>query len=395
MLGAWRNDHEKAADSPATPWPEHAPPHGAAVDLDWRASHNQTHELTIASRIHSVPQGEEHMFKAYDLSGSTTIVAGGAGFVGSAIVRELLDRGLRVVCFDNYLHGVPEHVAGLGGEVAVVHGDALDEWALADAIERHHADYIIDCIGDTFVPTAYQMPQRFFDINLKATYNILRAAELCGVKRTLYVSSTEVYGQLRAPKATEETPLAPVNTYAVSKLAADRLCYTFAVEHGIPVVIARIFNAYGPRETQPYIIPEIIAQLHRCSTLCLGNTKAERDFTYVHDTARGLIALLESSLPNGDVANVGSDCSYSVEWLATTIAELMDVPDLRIEHDPKRLRRMDIDRFQCDNSKLRRYTGWEPSVDIRTGLAATIDWFRANGCRWSWESFVDGTNIYR
>src|SRR5262249_239025 len=180
---------------------------------------------------------EGDMLKPCDLSDATTMVAGGAGFVGSAVVRELLERGLKVICFDNYLHAVPGHVPGLNRDLGVIHGVPPTEWAFAGVIKRPRVDFIIDCIGDTFVPTAYEMPQRFFDINVKATYNVLRAAALCGVKRTLYVSSTEVYGQVRSTKATEETPLDPVNTYAVSKLAADRLCYTFVLEHGIPAII--------------------------------------------------------------------------------------------------------------------------------------------------------------
>jgi nucleoside-diphosphate-sugar epimerase len=211
----------------------------------------------------------------------------------------------------------------------------------------------------------------------------------------LYISSTEVYGEAPSPKCDEKTELNPVNTYAVSKVAADRLCHSYYLEHGTPVVIARIFNCYGPRETEPYVIPEIIAQLHRGPRVALGNIKAERDFTFVHDTANALISVLASDVPDGDVVNVGSDTSFSVEWLARKLAEIMGVNALEIVIDPARLRRKDIDRFRCDNRKLLKYTDWRPTVGIDEGLKMTVDWFRANGARWSWESFVDGTTIYR
>lgn len=320
-----------------------------------------------------------------ELKDCTVMVAGGAGFVGSAVIRELLDRGLSVVCFDNYMHGVPENVEGLDGPLTIVQGSALETWKLVETIKQHNVAYIIDCIGDTYVPSAYEMPQRFFDVNLQSTFNLLMATRVCGVKRMLYVSSTEVYGQHDQPKFTEETALYPLNTYAVSKLAADRLCFTFHIEHKVPIIIARIFNCYGPRETHPYIIPEIVTQLDKGPVVSLGNLNAERDLTYVHDTARALIAVIESDLPDGDVINVGSDTCYSVEWLAYKIAKLMERPDMRITLSPRRLRRLDLDHLQCDNSKLLRYTNWKPQVGIEEGLMRTIQWYRESGHRWCWE----------
>jgi nucleoside-diphosphate-sugar epimerase len=159
------------------------------------------------------------------------------------------------------------------------------------------------------------------------------------------------------------------------------------------VVTARIFNCYGPRETHPYIIPEIIAQLDRGFVVSLGNIKAERDLTYVHDTALALIAVMESDLPNGDVVNVGSDTTYRVEWLAYKIAELMGVPNMEIRHNPRRLRRLDLNHLQCDNAKLRRYTDWSPKVGIDEGLRRTIEWYRDNGRRWCWEDSMSDVHF--
>jgi nucleoside-diphosphate-sugar epimerase len=134
------------------------------------------------------------------------------------------------------------------------------------------------------------------------------------------------------------------------------------------------------------VIPEIITKLHRARRVALGNIKAERDFTFVHDTANALISVLASDVPDGGVVNVGSDTSFSVEWLARKLAEIMGVNALEIVTDPARLRRKDVDRFRCDNRELLKYTNWRPT---------SVDWFRADGARWSWESFVDGTTIYR
>ena len=327
--------------------------------------------------------GVDYSMSAMDWSDRSVLVAGGAGFVGSTLVRLLLDLGAQVVSFDDTSVGcsanLPDH-----SRLEVVEADACDESKVVAAIERHRIEFLFDCIGDTFVPEAYDFPRRFFDRNLGTTLNLLTAAKAAGhVKRVLYVSSTEVYGETDVELADESCPLLPLNTYAVSKLAADRLCHTYYLEHGLPVIVARIFNCYGPRATHPYVIPEIIRQLHEGPRLRLGNVAAERDFTYVEDTARALVAAM-ISVADGDAVNVGSGRAYSVESLVERIAAKMGIADAEIEVDPARLRRRDIDRFCADNAKLRRETGWAPQVALDQGLERTIAWYRENGCRWPW-----------
>ena len=330
-----------------------------------------------------------------DLKGKSVMVAGGAGFVGSAIVRELLDDGAKVVVYDNFLHGTLQNLVEVRDRIKIVSGDVLDPWRVAQAITDNGVEYILSTVGDTYVPTAYDVPARFFQINVLGCLSLLQATKQFGIKRYLYVSSTEVYGEAPTEKVTEKTELLPLNTYAVSKLAADRLCFTYHKEHGVPVIVARIFNAYGPRETEPYVIPEIIAQLARGNVVKLGNLKAERDFTFVHDTGRWLIDLMRSDAPFGQPVQVGSDNCYSVEWLARKIAELMGVKNVKIEVDPRRLRRLDIERFRCDNTLLKKHVTVKPRCSIEEGLRMTIEWFNTHGKRWSWEDFVEGTAVFK
>lgn len=330
--------------------------------------------------------GANNHMRIKHLSNETVLVAGGAGFIGSAIIRQLLNNGAVVVCFDNYLHGRPENVLGLEGALTVIQGDLLDPWTLMEALSEYSVSYIIHCAGDTYVPAAYRVPKRFFDVNLMGTLNLLMAAKSRYIRRVVYLSSTEVYGARPIGILSEDSPLMPVNTYAVSKLAADRLCATFQLEHDLPVVIARIFNSYGPRETHPYVIPDIITQLNRGNAIQLGNLEAKRDFTYVDDTADAIIRVMVSDIADGDVVNIGSNTSYSVEWIAEALAGIMGVRSLEIRHDPVRNRRFDIDHFQCNNEKLVKHTGWSPSVSINEGLRLTVDWFRSNGNVWCWES---------
>jgi nucleoside-diphosphate-sugar epimerase len=321
-----------------------------------------------------------------DLSGKHVLVAGGAGFVGSSLVRILLDRGARVWSFDDYSAGSEDHLPD-HSNLMRVEGDACDAETVRALFRDGGFHHVYHCIGDTFVPEAYEVPERFFRRNVGTTLNFLKASKQSpSLQRMLYVSSTEVYGEITQERAGETCELRPMNTYAVSKLAADRLCYTYFLEHGVPVITARIFNCYGPRATHEYVIPEIIRQLHDGSTLHLGNVDAERDFTYVDDTARGLIALSTSALPHGDVANIGSSEAISIRSLAMRIAHIMGHNDVSIEHDAARLRRRDIPRFCADSTKLRKATGWAPAVGLDEGLRRTIDWYRENGCRWAWMS---------
>jgi nucleoside-diphosphate-sugar epimerase len=324
-----------------------------------------------------------------DLKGHRVLVAGGAGFVGSQLVRELIGLGATTAVYDNFFHGTFQNIAQVRNDIELFIGDVLDEWALIDAFEKFQPEYVFDLVGDTYVPRAYEVPKRFFRINLEGTLNVLMACKTQAVKRALYVSSTEVYGRAQKPLMDEAHPFEPLNTYAVSKLAADRLCFTIYHEQKVPVIIGRIFNSYGPRETEPYVIPDIISQLSKGKVLRLGNIEARRDFTFVNDTCTGLIAALCSNIPNGESVNIGSGKAYSVKEIAAMIAELMGVTDFSIEIDPRRLRILDIDVFCCDNTRLGTATGWKPTVDIREGLRRTIQWYREAGA-WPWESWIEG-----
>ncbi len=321
------------------------------------------------------------------LESKRVLVAGGAGFVGSSLVRELLAEGAKVVVFDNFQTGARANLAEVAPQIDLVTGDLLDEWSLLETFRVYRPDYVFNMAAETFVPTSYSVPKRFVHINVDGHINLLMACRHHGVRRIVYASSAEVYGNPAPRPIREDHPLGAANTYAVSKLAADRLCFTMHREHGIPVVAARLFNTYGPRESEPYVIPEIISQIHAGGRLHLGNVEARRDFTHVSDTARALVAVLKSELEAGTAVNIGSGEAHSVREIASMIGEVFGRA-IEIEEDERRLRPHDIEHLQADVSLLRERTGFTPRVGLRDGLASTVEWFSENGHRWPFQDRV-------
>jgi len=319
-----------------------------------------------------------------NLSGERVLVTGGAGFIGSALVRELLKNNAEVVIYDNFLYGDHSNLAEIEKDLEIVNGDVLS-WKLYDIIKKRDVKYVFHLAAEPYIPHCYDNPEKFFDVNVKGTMHLLMACKTLDVERIVHFSTSEVYGTAQYTPMDENHPTLPLSTYAVSKLAADRTCFVFSHEHKIPVVILRPFNCYGPRETQPYVIPEIITQLAKTNVVELGNIKAKRDFTYVEDTARGTIEIMRSDIPNGEVVNLGSNKAYSIEELALLIGKIIGYESIEINIDNSRLRPLDVNILQCDYTKANKFTGWTPKIDIEEGLKRTVQWYMENGRRWTWE----------
>lgn len=325
--------------------------------------------------------------KEHDLRNKRVMVTGGAGFIGSTLVRELLKEGAKVIVFDIFSSGDMRNLKELKDEIRIIKGDITGR-SFRTILEKSGAEYVFNLAAEPYIPHCYNRPLRFFEVNANGAINVLFACKHAGVKRIVQYSTSEVYGSAKYVPMDEHHPTLPLSTYAVSKLAADRLCYTFFHEQTIPVVILRQFNVFGPRETQPYIIPELISQLSRSNKLKLGNIKARRDLTYVEDAARGAIALMKSKGTDGQVYNMGTGKDWSVKQMAETIGRLMGHDKINIEIDKTRLRPLDVSVLRCDPTKMRRLTGWKPYVSLEDGLRRTIDDFENHGGKWLWETKI-------
>jgi dTDP-glucose 4,6-dehydratase len=319
-----------------------------------------------------------------NLQGKKVLVTGGAGFIGSTLVRSLLKEGAEVTVYDNFFSGDMSNLSEIRGEIKILNGDILNK-NFVNVLRGNDVEFVFHLAAEPYIPHCYDRPEKFFEVNANGTMNVMLACGEAGVKGVVNYSSSEVYGTAKTVPMNEDHPTLPLSTYAVSKLAADRLCFVLHHEKKVPIVILRPFNTYGPRETHPYIIPELITQLSKSNKLKLGNIKASRDLTFVEDSVQAAIGLIKEEKAVGEVFNVGTGKDWSVEELAHMIAELSGYDSVEIEVDKTRLRPVDVERLNADSSKIRKLTGWEPKVDIKTGLKRTIDWYRENGNKWVWE----------
>jgi len=315
--------------------------------------------------------------------GKTAIVTGGAGFIGSTLVRELVKANANVVVVDNFLSGKIEFLDDVKDSIKLEKISIMDV-EFTKVLEKNDADFVFNLAAMPYIPDCYSHPKEFFEVNSLGALHVLLACKKTGVERVIQYSTSEVYGGAQRVPMDEHHPLNPMSTYAVSKVAADRICYTLHYEQDLPVIILRQFNVYGPRETHPYIIPELISQLSKSNKLNLGNVNARRDLTYVEDAARSAMALMLHKKAEGQVFNSGTGIDYSVREMAEQIAEVMGVRDLTISLDESRLRPLDVEMLQANYFKITHLTGWVPKITFKEGIKKTVDWFNENNNKWPW-----------
>lgn len=304
--------------------------------------------------------------------------------MGSALVRVLVQEGHEVFSYDNFVTGTASNLKGVVPHDHIIRGD-VESWKFMKTVSHLKPDVVFHLAADPYIPLSYDHPERFVRTNFEGTMNVLMTCKTFEVKRIIHYSTSEVYGSAQTIPMDEQHPTIPQSVYALSKLAADNLCRVLAREQQVPVVTVRPFNCYGPRETHPYIVPEIMSQLAKSDELVLGNLDAERDFTYVDDTAHAVRMLMDKQGIEGQIFNIGSEKSHSVKELAEQISLIMKGMPAKVRVDPSRLRPYDVSRLLCDSSRIRSLTGWTPKVELEDGLRKTVEWYKTNGCVWEWE----------
>jgi UDP-glucose 4-epimerase len=308
------------------------------------------------------------------------LVTGGAGFIGSELVRQLASRGLKVRVLDNLLNGRRENLDGIPSEnIDLVVADVREAPAMASLFRDVEIVFHLACLG---VRHSIHSPLENHEVNASATLALLNAARSNGVKRFVYVSSSEVYGTARTAPITEEHPTFPMTVYGASKLAGEAYTRAFWETYRYPTVVLRPFNAYGPRCHHEGDSGEVIPKfLLRCLAgkpmVIFGDGSQTRDFTFVGDTAAGILTAGFSDAAIGQTINLGSGQEIQVRELANVIAHALGRPQSEITHvEP---RPGDVLRLLADSSKAESLLRFKPTVTLRDGIARLLDWYVSQG----------------
>lgn len=314
------------------------------------------------------------------LRGSTVLVTGGAGFIGSHLTDVLLEQDCRVAVLDDFSSGERANLeqAERSGRLTVIEGSILDERALDAAMEgvSHVFHLAVQCVRRSL-----GKPLENHDVNATGTIRTLEAARRAGVRRFLYCSSSEVYGNCGGDRLHEDdTACAPVTVYGAAKLAGEYYAKAYRQTYGLETIVVRPFNSYGPREHDQGDLAEVIPRfviraLNGLPPVIFGDGNGGRDFTYVTETAAGIALAAQCDALVGRVVNLAYGTMVTINEVAQAVLRACDRTDLRPLHiDP---RPGDVIALQADTNRARAELNFEAKIGFEQGLRLYLDWFRS------------------
>lgn len=317
------------------------------------------------------------------------LVTGGAGFIGSAFVRLSLasETATAIVNLDKLTYaGNLDNLASAAGSprYRFVHGDICDERLMDRLLADEKPDAIVHFAAESHVDRSIFTPGPVFETNLRGTFVLLEGARKHRIRRFVHISTDEVYGSLEPPlEADENFPLHPSSPYSAAKAGSDLLARSYVTTYGLPVVITRASNNYGPYQFPEKLIPLMIANaLERKPLPVYGDGMQVRDWLYVDDHCRAIQAVLEKGR-DGEIYNIGGSRSLPNLEVVRKILAATDRPESLIQtvqdrpgHDR---------RYALSSEKIMRETGWRPAVRFEDGLARTVEWYTQNA---AWVSRV-------
>ncbi|TGN07993.1 NAD-dependent 4,6-dehydratase LegB [Leptospira ilyithenensis] len=310
------------------------------------------------------------------------LVTGADGFIGSHLAEMLVKNGHSVKAMTYYnsfnswgwLDESP-----YAKEMEIIAGDIRDPHFCKQITKGTDTVYHLAAL--IAIPYSYSAPDSYIATNVTGTLNISQAALENGVKRIIHTSTSEVYGTAQYVPIDEKHPLQPQSPYSASKIGADAIAMSFYNSFKLPLVIARPFNTYGPRQSARAVIPTIISQIaNGIKKIKLGDVRPTRDFNYVEDTCRGFTFLADCEAAIGKTVNIASNYEISVGDTLNLIRELMN-SDVEFISEEERLRpeKSEVFRLWGENKLIRDLTGYEPKYTLKEGLKHTIEWFTRAG----------------
>jgi dTDP-glucose 4,6-dehydratase len=314
------------------------------------------------------------------------LVTGGAGFIPSNFIRHLLAHTpYEVVSLDALTYaGNVENLAEVMSHerLSFVHGDIRDADLVHEVVAN--VDVIVNAAAESHVEKSIRDGgSEFVRTNVEGTQILLDAIREAPVERFILISSSEVYGTAEAAPMDEEHALNPRSPYAATKAGADRLAYSYVVTYGLPIVIVRPFNNYGPRQHPEKVVPRFITQALADEPLTVhGDGHATRDWIYVEDDAEAIVAAIEAPIDDvaGEVINIATGLDISVDAIADSVLDLLGKPRSLKRHVEERPGQ--VDRHIGSTEKAERLLGWRARTSIDEGLERTVAWYRENEAWW-------------
>jgi NAD dependent epimerase/dehydratase len=320
------------------------------------------------------------------LSRARVLVTGAGGFIGSHLCELCLAEGAAVRAFVHYNSrsdwGMLEDLNKKSlDKIEIVAGDLRDAHSVRKAVRD--CEYVFHLGALIGIPYSYSNPEDVIRTNVLGTMNILNSCLEYGVGRVVHTSTSEVYGTARYVPMDEKHPLSPQSPYAASKVGGDKIAESYYRTYGLPVVILRPFNTYGPRQSPRAVIPTIVIQALQSRSIRLGSLSPRRDLTFVKDTARGFLAAASAPKVEGLTIQIGSQQEHSVADLVALTENILK-KKLRIMQDPGRRRpkSSEVERLFASNENARILLKWKPKVKLENGLEQTIRWFRSHADRY-------------
>ncbi len=320
------------------------------------------------------------------MTAKRVLVTGGAGFISSAMIRYLLEETLyEVVSLDALTYaGNLENLADVMSHprLSFVHGDIRDTGLVHELVAG--VDVIVNAAAESHVEKSIEHgASEFVTTNVEGTQILLDAIRRTPVERLVLVSSSEVYGTAESEPMDEEHALNPRSPYAATKAGADRLAYSYFVTYGLPIVIVRPFNNYGPRQHPEKVVPRFIIQALRDEPLTIhGDGHASRDWLYVEDDAEAIRAVIEAPIEEvaGEVINIATGIDISVAEVADLVLEALGRPASERTHVDERPGQ--VDRHIGSTDKAGQLLGWRARTSFEDGLERTVTWYSENEAWW-------------
>lgn len=308
---------------------------------------------------------------------SNILVTGGAGFIGSHLVDGLLALGHRVIVLDNLRNGTLENLsdANKNSNFKFIQGDILDKEICQTASESMDIVYHLACLG---VRHSLHSPFENHRVNAEGTLNVLEASRKNGIKKFFYISTSEIYGDIKQFPIDESGVPLPKTVYGSSKLAGENYAYSYFKTYGLDTTMLRIFNNYGPRahyegDAGEVIPRSIVNILYEKRPIIFGDGSVTRDFFYVKDTASALAQLMDHSNLEGEIINIGTGEEISMKQLLETIIALMKAK-VRIEYMEDRP--ADVPRLWVNPNKFKEITKFKSGFSFEKGLLDTIVYYK-------------------